>query len=42
MYECFTEGKEIKTSAEDAMRDLHLWTMMMEKHNEDLLVRNSR
>jgi predicted dehydrogenase len=42
MYECFTEGKEIKTSAEDAMNDLHLWTMMMKKHNEDLLARDSR
>lgn len=37
MYVCFTEGKEIKTSAEDAMHDLRLWTMMMEKHNKDLL-----
>jgi predicted dehydrogenase len=42
MYECFTEGKEIKTSVEDAMHDLHLWTMMMKKHNEDLLATNPR
>jgi len=40
MYECFTEGKEIKTSAEDAMNDLYLWTMMMKKHDEDLLAKN--
>jgi predicted dehydrogenase len=42
MYECFTTGKEIKTSVEDAMNDLYLWTMMMEKHNEDLLAKNTR
>jgi predicted dehydrogenase len=41
MYECFTDGKEIKTSVEDAMSDLRLWTMMMEKHKEDLLGRSS-
>ncbi len=41
MHECFTNGKAIKTSAEDAMNDLHLWTMMMKKHNEDLLARDS-
>jgi len=33
MYACFTEGKEIKTSAEDSMNDLRLWTMMMEQHD---------
>lgn len=40
MHECFTNGKEIKTSAEDAMNDLHLWTMMMQKHNEGFSAKN--
>jgi len=42
MYECFISGKEIKTSVEDAMHDLKLWTMMMEKHNEDSVAKNSK
>lgn len=31
MYECFVEGKEIKTSAKDAMKELKLYEMMYEK-----------
>jgi predicted dehydrogenase len=42
MYECFISGKEIKTSVEDAMHDLRLWTMMMEKYNEDSVAKNSK
>jgi hypothetical protein len=40
MHGCFTEGKETKMSAEDAMHDLRLWTLMMEKHNEILIAKN--
>jgi predicted dehydrogenase len=36
MHECFTKGREIKTSVEDAISDIKLWTMMLKKHNEDL------
>ncbi|KAK4695211.1 hypothetical protein P7C71_g2498, partial [Lecanoromycetidae sp. Uapishka_2] len=32
MHACFTEGKKIKTSAEDAMQDLKLFKMMFEQH----------
>jgi hypothetical protein len=35
MHACFTEGKEIKTSAEDSMNDLRLWTMMLQVHERD-------
>ncbi len=38
MYECFIKGREIKTSVEDAMNDLYLWTMMMKKYDEGLNV----
>jgi predicted dehydrogenase len=38
MHECFTKGKEIKTTVEDAMEDLKMWTMMMEKHNVDTAI----
>jgi predicted dehydrogenase len=32
MHACFTEGKEIKTSAEDSLDDLRLWQMMLQAH----------
>ena len=32
MHACFTEGKEIKTSAEDSLNDLKLWEMMLKAH----------
>ena len=35
MHACFTEGKEIKTSAEDSMNDLRLWTMMLQVHERN-------
>lgn len=31
-YECIVNGKEIKTTAEDAMEDLKLFKMMMDKY----------
>jgi predicted dehydrogenase len=35
MHTCFTEGKEIKTSVEDSMNDLRLWTMMLQVHERN-------
>ena len=32
MHACFTEGREIKTSAEDALQDLRLFAMLLEQH----------
>lgn len=35
MYECFTKGKAIKTSVEDALKDLEMWALLMAKYNEN-------
>ena len=32
MHACFTEGREIKTSAEDALQDLRLFAMLYKQH----------
>lgn len=34
LYDCFANGKEIKTSATDAVEDLKLFKMMMDKYPE--------
>lgn len=34
LYECLVEGKQIKTSAEDALRDLEIFDMMYKKYEE--------
>lgn len=36
LYRCLVEGKEIKTSAEDAYQDLKLFDMMYKKYEVDL------
>lgn len=37
MHACFTEGKPIKTNAEDASRDLELFDLMYKKHHRQNL-----
>ena len=34
MHACFTEGREIKTSAEDALQDLRLFAMLLKQHRQ--------
>ena len=34
MHACFTEGREIKTSAEDALQDSRLFEMLLEQHRQ--------
>jgi predicted dehydrogenase len=36
MHECFTQGKEIKTTAEDALNDLQLFDSMYKKYSAGL------
>lgn len=36
MHACFSEGKEIKTSAEDSLNDVRLWEMMLKEHERSL------
>jgi predicted dehydrogenase len=36
MHACFTEGSEIKTSAEDALNDLRLWDLMLKEHERSM------
>jgi predicted dehydrogenase len=35
LYECLRNGKEIKTTAEDAMEELRLYSLMYERWNKD-------
>lgn len=35
MYDCFVKGKPVKTSAEDSMMDLRLWTMMLKRYDDN-------
>ena len=34
MHACFTEGREIKTTVEDALQDLKLFAMLLEQHRQ--------
>ena len=34
MHACFTEGKEIKTTAEDALQDSRLFAMLLDQHRQ--------
>ena len=34
MHACFTEGREIKTTAEDALQDSRLFAMLLEQHRQ--------
>lgn len=36
MHECFTGGKEVKTTPEDAMEDLRLFDMIYQKYDESV------
>lgn len=40
LYDCLTEGKRIKTSAQDAYRDLKLFDMMYKRYEGDLSGKN--
>ena len=42
MHACFTEGKEVKTSAEDSMNDLRLWMMMLQEHERSSGLKTAR
>lgn len=35
LYECLRNGREIKTTATDAMEELRLYDMMYERWNKD-------
>ena len=37
MHACLTEGKEIKTTAEDALQDSRLFAMLLEQHRQQRL-----
>ena len=34
MHACFTQGREIKTTAEDALQDLRLFSMLLQQHRQ--------